>query len=484
MSQPKPPLKITGFSRGLNRYQLASYFTFLAQTFFFSYINIAHFYIPAQVIFSILYYIPTIGTILCVFAATAADPTDEIVIMERKCKAEGKHFDDTPYQYHCDYCNTCANGGSKHCGTCDRCVTDFDHHCHWINNCVSKKNYKAFFGAILCVGLATLIFALSGIFFMVDYYSRGIGIIENLSSLKHSQTSKWMPVVMAIFTFVAAVFCFLDLKLVHFHLYLIRNKMTTYDYILRERELKEEKEISEIGKRVKKSKKKERVKKVTPVSTPVSPLDLEAARIDDFNVRQEVQHTSNREGFSDRKSMQSDRSSSQRESGVLTPRREEDKRKPNYKDSDYNIEKYLQKENNKDLDRTISGKTSSEFNVEKSNNLSIKSGSNKHRKNKSKKHRLGDDLDLAGKAITIDPASYLISPSASLLKSSINSRNETPLSFVNQNAQTFYSDHGRSLKSPCTEILTPKMEEDPIAEKDNSAFASGHGTADRLRPEF
>jgi len=174
---------------------------------------------------------------------------------------------------------------------------------------------------------------------MIDYYTEQIGIIENLSSLKHRKNSQWMPIVMAVFILISAVFCFLDIKLVFFHLYLMRNKMTTYEYIVRERELKQKKEMSELGKRAKKSK-KERNKKIVPTS--INPLDLEAARIEESNVRQEAQQTSNREeGLSGRMSMRSDHNS-QRESAVLTPRKEEES--PNYKDADRNIEKVQSKQ--------------------------------------------------------------------------------------------------------------------------------------------
>ncbi len=80
----------------------------------------------------------------------------------------------------------------------------------------------------------------------------------------------------------------------------------------------------------------------------------------------------------------------------------------------------------------------------------------KIRSNKSTKQRLGDDLNIAGKIITIDPTSYVLSPSASLLKNTSNSRNITPISFA---TNTLLLDQRLSLKSPENDLLTPKLEE-------------------------
>ena len=111
------------------------------------------------------------------------------------------------------------------------------------------------------------------------------------------------------------------------------------------------------------------------------------------------------------------------------------------------------------MDRTFSGKTATELPIEPVTNVSLKTiPANKNRSNKSTKQRLGDDLNVAGKIITIDPTSYVLSPSASLLKNTSNSRNITPISFANQTASTYLLDQRLSLKTPHNDLLTPKLE--------------------------
>ena len=86
---------------------------------------------------------------------TFIDPTDDVVIEERRCRLEkygffkisfyflvfSKIFDNSKYDYYCNSCGTHVHEESKHCKQCERCVQKFDHHCKWVNNCIGNKNY-------------------------------------------------------------------------------------------------------------------------------------------------------------------------------------------------------------------------------------------------------------------------------------------------------------------------------------------------------
>jgi len=242
MSQKSPPIKINGVSRGLNLHQVSCYVVLATSIFFFSYVIVPNFITSVQVTLSFLYYLSTCAMIFFGFWATVIDPTDEAVIDERRCKREGKPFDGSAYMFQCDYCQTSVHEDSKHCRTCDRCVNDFDHHCNWINNCVSKKNYRHFFSAIVSLALSTTFFMLAGLLFTIDYFTENIGLIEDLQDMKVTNKHEWKPIIMSVLTGVSFVFWVLVVKLIFFHIYLMRNELTTYEYIIEKKQLEKSKE--------------------------------------------------------------------------------------------------------------------------------------------------------------------------------------------------------------------------------------------------
>jgi len=256
--------KINGFTRGINLHQITSYFLLLTKIFFFFFLMISKFPTYLQIIVSVLYLIPTLGTIVTGVIVTGIDPTDDIVIEEKRCQLEGKPFESDRYEYQCEYCNTSVSNHSKHCRTCNRCVQKFDHHCKWVNNCIAGKNYKVFIIMILNLALSAFCFVIVGLLFILDYFTEKIGIIENVSSFKADHANRWQIAVIIAYVLVITVFAVLDVKLLYFHLYLIRNKMTTYDYIMKLRANKE-KGLS------KNMKGKRTISKIMPIQTPESP---------------------------------------------------------------------------------------------------------------------------------------------------------------------------------------------------------------------
>lgn len=63
----------------------------------------------------------------------------------------------------CRYCDCKVHKKSKHCRACNKCVGEFDHHCKWLNNCVGGANYKAFFRLIISAMLLTAVQAVFGV---------------------------------------------------------------------------------------------------------------------------------------------------------------------------------------------------------------------------------------------------------------------------------------------------------------------------------
>lgn len=101
---------------------------------------------------------------------------------------------------------------------------------------------REFLTAIIGLALSTSLFLTVGILFLVDYYSNSLGVINEVTIKRGSRAEDWKPILMAIFTGIAGIFCFLILKLIIFHLYLIKNGLSTYEYIIRQREVENRKQ--------------------------------------------------------------------------------------------------------------------------------------------------------------------------------------------------------------------------------------------------
>ncbi|XP_076340541.1 uncharacterized protein LOC143241016 isoform X2 [Tachypleus tridentatus] len=81
-----------------------------------------------------------------------ADPN----VLAKKFSGPCPTFDRTKHVHvienqFCYICEVKVGLKSKHCSACNKCVAEFDHHCKWLNNCVGGRNYKFF---LLCVGSA------------------------------------------------------------------------------------------------------------------------------------------------------------------------------------------------------------------------------------------------------------------------------------------------------------------------------------------
>ena len=129
---------------------------------------------------------------------------------------------------------------SKHCRVCNRCTEDFDHHCMWLNNCVGRANYPYFF-ALLCstLLLTTMHFGVSLYLFIQSFAHRPL--IQPLQQSRyHGHISmNGLRVVWSLTVGTAAILEGLLLDLLSFHLVLQWKGMSTYDYILAQREAQE-----------------------------------------------------------------------------------------------------------------------------------------------------------------------------------------------------------------------------------------------------
>ncbi|KAJ1495757.1 DHHC palmitoyltransferase-domain-containing protein [Baffinella frigidus] len=167
------------------------------------------------------------------YVASATDPVDVTIFL--KLQATPRHISSAELLY-CQYCDCKVHKKSKHCRACNKCVGEFDHHCKWLNNCVGGANYKAFFRLIISAMLLTAVQAVFGVRLLLLVWmdeawlgaSPGAWWVANISR---------GAVIALLFTiaFFSVVASTLLLHLVGFHMWLQREGISTYDYILGKR---------------------------------------------------------------------------------------------------------------------------------------------------------------------------------------------------------------------------------------------------------
>ncbi|NXW07751.1 ZDHC1 palmitoyltransferase, partial [Fregetta grallaria] len=161
--------------------------------------------------------------------------------------------------HHCHVCDVDVSAKSKHCGTCNKCVCGFDHHCKWLNNCVGERNYWLFLNSVLSAILGLGLLLLVACYVFVEFFVDPMMLRSDrhFDALKN-HTDRWFAFLPAApvetrasaILVTAGIFILLSLMtvillghLLTFHIYLMWNKLTTYEYILQQRPQQEAKEV-------------------------------------------------------------------------------------------------------------------------------------------------------------------------------------------------------------------------------------------------
>ncbi|XP_030622405.1 palmitoyltransferase ZDHHC1 [Chanos chanos] len=195
--------------------------------------------------------------------AVSIDPADYNV-RAKSYKGPMPVFDRTKHAHviencHCYLCEVDVGPKSKHCSACNKCVASFDHHCRWLNNCVGSRNYWLFLNSVISALLGIFLVVIIASYVFVEFFLDP----SKLRSDKHFQVKNesvvWFvflpvapvstagPAIPALAGITIALGLLSALLLGHllcFHIYLMWNRLSTYEYIVRQRHRQEAKESS------------------------------------------------------------------------------------------------------------------------------------------------------------------------------------------------------------------------------------------------
>ncbi len=141
---------------------------------------------------------------------------------------------------YCWVCQTDVYENSMHCKYCNKCVGTFDHHCMWLNNCIGDANYHLFFRTVCCV----LLFSSTHVVALIIHLSLYFGGHESTRTLSNTWLNAGVPEIVVGFNigFLVLTVCTVILvgQLFTFHINLRREKITTYQFIIRDGQKKRE----------------------------------------------------------------------------------------------------------------------------------------------------------------------------------------------------------------------------------------------------
>ncbi len=135
---------------------------------------------------------------------------------------------------YCWVCQTNVYEGSMHCKYCDKCVSTFDHHCMWLNNCIGDQNYGYFYKTVWFTCLFIFVHIISLIIYLALYFT---GHDETKQLSKNWMDAQAALIIVGVnigFLVITGFAGLLVLQLLFFHISLRKQKITTYQFIIRD----------------------------------------------------------------------------------------------------------------------------------------------------------------------------------------------------------------------------------------------------------
>ncbi|KAI5073470.1 hypothetical protein GOP47_0011483 [Adiantum capillus-veneris] len=186
-------------------------------------------------------YTPTVCVVLVLYAwCVAINPADPGVLgSSTTCNILRRHSHETPTLY-CTLCKVEILKNSRHCRSCDKCVDGFDHHCQWLNNCVGERNYRAFFGLMVCTIAMLIVMWSLGLWVMIHGFISEKGFETDVARRFgcNFPFDAYVGVV-AFCTLLAMVATYPLGHLLIFHIILCQKGIHTHEFVVAMRDLEQ-----------------------------------------------------------------------------------------------------------------------------------------------------------------------------------------------------------------------------------------------------
>lgn len=133
----------------------------------------------------------------------------------------------------CHVCKVHRQPLSEHCRVCNKCIETFDHHCKWLNNCIGSQNYLFFFWTLSMATLQTSCHLLIVVCELIVYGATTefqTSVLQSMTLVDPASGDIVWLILQIIFALILFIFTYLLFDLWKFHLNLIRNDETTFDY--------------------------------------------------------------------------------------------------------------------------------------------------------------------------------------------------------------------------------------------------------------
>ncbi|KJH53335.1 DHHC zinc finger domain protein [Dictyocaulus viviparus] len=175
---------------------------------------------------------------------TFYDISPDELIIRKKQGIKPVDFDPKRHEHVIEngFCNICqihVKENTKHCRQCNVCVEVFDHHCIWLNNCIGKKNYKMFVTLIFTIVVLSsgvTLLSLWQIFFCI-YNPEGTR--KSIAQILPSRIPMWIFLLTSSISFASHfAITATTAHLLQFHIKLWTKGITTYRFLLDQRQKK------------------------------------------------------------------------------------------------------------------------------------------------------------------------------------------------------------------------------------------------------
>lgn len=258
---PHEGRRTNGWDKPFNPLQKASWFLFVvfistAYPLCFGYLEPV-----ARVVLGVIYVIATLAVGKLTHYCTSYDPADSQFAGETDHTDVYKH-DEGEHVAFCYACSHVVKPRSRHCRICEKCVDVFDHHCKWLNNCVGAGNYRQFVGLLFTSFIMTGLQGGVGIYIFIEFLAVdrasfvnslagavGCSVEGSGDTCAEAALAPELFIVLSlIVTVILTGTAIMIAQLATFHSQLIREGITTYDYIARKgREMAERRRMERLG---------------------------------------------------------------------------------------------------------------------------------------------------------------------------------------------------------------------------------------------